>query len=113
MNKQYNFVDLFAGCGGLSLGLQQAGFTPWFVNEIVEQFCNTYKYNHELSEEHYFVGDIAELNLHLDEYKEILSDITLVCGGPTNSQGWRDKDEDKDKWKLQQQTKYKPSKRRR
>ena len=21
-------------------------------------------------------------------------------GGPTNSQGWRDKDEDKDKWKL-------------
>lgn len=82
MTKQYKFVDLFAGCGGLSLGLQQAGFTPWFVNEIVEQFCNTYKFNHDLSDEHYFVGDIAELNLHLDEYKEILSDITLVCGGP-------------------------------
>ncbi len=80
--KQYKFVDLFAGCGGLSLGLQQAGFTPWFVNEIVEQFCNTYKYNHELSDEHYFVGDIADLNQHLDEYKNWLSDITLVCGGP-------------------------------
>lgn len=38
---------------------------------------------------------------------------TECGGGPTNSQGWRDKDEDKDKWKLQQQTKYKPSKRRR
>mgnify|MGYP002515498857 FL=1 len=38
----------------------------------------------------------------------------LECGGsPTNDQGWRDKDEDKDKWKFQQQTKYKPSKRRR
>ena len=80
--KQYKFVDLFAGCGGLSLGLQQAGFTPWFVNEIVEQFCNTYKFNHDLDDDHYFVGDIAELNLHLDEYKDILSDITLVCGGP-------------------------------
>lgn len=78
----YKFVDLFAGCGGLSLGLQQAGFTPWFVNEIVEQFCNTYKFNHDLSDEHYYVGDIAELNLHLEDYKEILSDITLVCGGP-------------------------------
>ena len=66
----------------LSLGLQQAGFTPWFVNEIVEQFCNTYKYNHELSDDHYFVGDIADLNQHLDEYKNLLSDITLVCGGP-------------------------------
>lgn len=75
-------MDLFAGCGGLSLGLQQAGFAPWFINEIVEQFCNTYKFNHDLSDEHYYVGDIAELNLHLDEYKEILSDITLVCGGP-------------------------------
>lgn len=78
----YKFVDLFAGCGGLSLGLQQAGFTPWFVNEIVEQFCNTYKFNHDLSDEHYYVGDIAELNLHLGDYKEILSNITLVCGGP-------------------------------
>lgn len=80
--KQYKFVDLFAGCGGLSLGLQQAGFTPWFVNEIVEQFCNTYKFNHDLSDDHYFVGDIAELNLHLEGYKDMLSDITLVCGGP-------------------------------
>lgn len=78
----YRFVDLFAGCGGLSLGLQQAGFTPWFVNEIVEQYCNTYKFNHDLSDDHYFVGDIAELNLHLEEYKDMLSDITLVCGGP-------------------------------
>lgn len=82
MDTQYKLVDLFAGCGGLSLGLEQAGFTPWFVNELVEQFCNTYKFNHNLSDEHYYVGDIAELNTHLDEYAELLKDITLVCGGP-------------------------------
>ena len=80
--KQYKMVDLFAGCGGLSLGLEQAGFTPWFVNEIVEQFANTYKYNHNLSDEHYYIGDIAKLNEHIDEYKEMFEGITLVCGGP-------------------------------
>ena len=80
--QTYKMVDLFAGCGGLSLGLEQAGFTPWFVNEIVEQFANTYKVNHTLSDEHYFIGDIAELNRHIEEYKEMLTDITLVCGGP-------------------------------
>ena len=80
--KIYKFVDLFAGCGGLSLGLKQAGFTPWFINEIVEQFCNTYKANHNLSDEHYFVGDITDLNKNIDKYANFLSDITLVCGGP-------------------------------
>lgn len=80
--KSYKIADLFAGCGGLSLGLEQAGFTPWFVNELVEQYCNTYKVNHHLSDEHYFVGDISLLNQDLDKYKDLLADITLVCGGP-------------------------------
>ena len=75
-------IDLFAGCGGLSLGLEQAGFTPWFVNEIVDQFANTYKVNHKLSDEHYFIGDIALLNEKIEEYEEMLKGITLVCGGP-------------------------------
>ena len=81
-SNQYKIVDLFAGCGGLSLGLEQAGFTPWFVNEIVEQFCNTYKLNHDLDDTHYFVGDIAELNNNIDNYRDKLSDVVLVCGGP-------------------------------
>ena len=80
--KIYKIVDLFAGCGGLSCGLEQAGFTPWFVNEIVETFCNTYKKNHNLDDSHYFIGDINDLNHNLDDYKEYLEDITLVCGGP-------------------------------
>lgn len=80
--NKFLMVDLFAGCGGLSLGLEQAGFTPWFVNEIMEPFCNTYKRNHELSDEHYFVGDINELNNRIEEYQKYLTNITLVCGGP-------------------------------
>lgn len=82
IEKNCKMVDLFAGCGGLSLGLEQAGFRPWFVNEIVEQFANTYKFNHNLSDEHFYIGDIAVLNEHLNEYEEMFKDITLVCGGP-------------------------------
>ena len=36
IKKEYTFVDLFAGCGGLSLGLEHAGFKVVFMNEIVE-----------------------------------------------------------------------------
>ena len=75
-------ADLFAGCGGLSLGLEQAGFTPWFANEINANLHETYKYNNNLPESNYFIGDINDLNEKLDDYKEILNDITIVCGGP-------------------------------
>lgn len=80
--EEYRMVDLFAGCGGLSLGLEQAGFTPWFVNEIVPQFAKTYKFNHQLSDEHYFIGDISDLNKNINNFQDLLTDITLVCGGP-------------------------------
>lgn len=75
-------VDLFAGCGGLSTGMENAGFTPWFVNEIVPQYCDTYKANHQLPEGHCYVGDINELNNHIQDYKGFLQGIDLVCGGP-------------------------------
>lgn len=83
MKKQKHLlVDLFAGCGGLSIGMEQAGFTPWFVNEIVPIFCNTYKCNHKLPDSHYYVGDINQLNKDIAKFQDILSDISIVCGGP-------------------------------
>ena len=45
MNKKYTFIDLFAGCGGLSLGLEQAGFHPVYVNELNKDAMATYLHN--------------------------------------------------------------------
>ena len=69
--KIYTLIDLFAGCGGLSLGMEQAGFTSIFFNEIVPVFVSTYKANRNLSDDSCYVGDINELNKHISEYEHI------------------------------------------
>ena len=38
-------IDLFAGCGGLSLGLEQAGFIPVYVNELDPHALESYRQN--------------------------------------------------------------------
>lgn len=38
-------IDLFAGCGGVSLGFESAGFTPVFVNELNDDARATYLRN--------------------------------------------------------------------
>lgn len=41
----YSLVDLFAGSGGLSLGFENAGFTPVFVSELNDDALSTYLLN--------------------------------------------------------------------
>src|SRR6056297_2930917 len=50
LDRVYGMVDLFAGCGGLSMGFENAGFTPAFVNELNDDAMATYLENrpHEL-----------------------------------------------------------------
>ena len=80
--KKYRFVDLFAGAGGLSLGLEHAGFEVAFANEINSTCAKTYLYNRKIKQEQVYVGDIKDLLKNHTKYKEFLNDITLVCGGP-------------------------------
>lgn len=39
-------IDLFAGAGGLSEGLQEAGFHTLYANEFIPTFAQTFKVNH-------------------------------------------------------------------
>ena len=45
MTKKRYLIDLFAGCGGLSLGLEYAGFYPILVNELADEARETYLIN--------------------------------------------------------------------
>jgi DNA (cytosine-5)-methyltransferase 1 len=40
-----NYIELFAGCGGLSLGLKSAGFELIFANELSPMAAETYSLN--------------------------------------------------------------------
>jgi DNA (cytosine-5)-methyltransferase 1 len=79
-------VDLFAGCGGLSLGLEMAGFRPLLFSEINKDAAATYKANrgHQIVE----VGDIYALKnsdiakLMASWKKDGVSDVDVVAGGP-------------------------------
>jgi DNA (cytosine-5)-methyltransferase 1 len=77
-NSNFKFIDTFAGCGGLSLGLMNVGFNPVLVNDIEPNFLETYYFNHDLHIDNYHCGDIKKIAQKTDyDY-----DIDLVVGGP-------------------------------
>jgi DNA (cytosine-5)-methyltransferase 1 len=80
--KKYTLVDTFAGCGWLSLGLENAWFNPVFVNEIEPKYLETYCFNRDLPIDNYFCGDIKTLVNSFDDYKSYFEDIDLLVGGP-------------------------------
>ena len=80
------YVDLFAGCGGLSLGLEQAGFTPVYVNELNKDAMDSYLMNrreHFPYLDKYKSYDIKEAIQDEAIFVELSKeDIDVVCGGP-------------------------------
>ena len=84
--KNLKAIDLFAGAGGLSHGLLQAGFEIVGAVEIDKQACETYEYN---IGEHICNEDIinfppSELEKFMKKNNLIISkgEIDLVAGGP-------------------------------
>lgn len=75
-----NIIDLFAGCGGLSLGFEMAGFNIPLAIEIDEWASETYKKNHPSTK--VLIDDITQI---LD-LENIISNEDLpidgIIGGP-------------------------------
>jgi len=91
-------IDLFAGSGGLGLGLEMAGFTPLYVNELNKHARETYLINrehqHPLLREKYHSADIGDVVKAPDYVVDLLNGfrrdyslrrrdvVDLVVGGP-------------------------------
>lgn len=43
--KRFKHIELFAGCGGMSLGLESAGFDLFMANELSPMAAETFAYN--------------------------------------------------------------------
>jgi len=70
-------IDLFAGCGGLSLGFLQAGFTIGGAVEFDPPIANTYKLNNPQVK--MFVDDIRNVDTNRVFSK---NDADIIIGGP-------------------------------
>lgn len=90
--KRPTLIDLFAGCGGLSLGLEYAGFRPIFVNELHPDAMQTYLQNRpdgELQKPINHVNDILDLTQKSGALEALAKrlknehgEIDMVAGGP-------------------------------
>ena len=76
----YNVLDLFCGCGGLSLGFEQAGFHVLLGIDIWEDALKTYKHNHTSSRT--LCADMSSLTGK--EVADIINGekVDVIIGGP-------------------------------
>ena len=81
--SQFTCLDLFAGCGGLTIGLAQAGIKVRWANEIDTHAAETYRQSHPGCT--VFGEDVNLLYHRLLDRDEGLprpGDVDLIAGGP-------------------------------
>lgn len=110
MADEKTYIDIFAGCGGLSTGLLNAGWTGLFAIEKNADAFSTLKYNLIDQKKHFLWPnwlpiqecDINELLIkHSEDLKALRGKVTLVAGGPPcqgfSMAGKRDKNDQRNK----------------
>ncbi|AFD06882.1 DNA-methyltransferase Dcm [Solitalea canadensis DSM 3403] len=87
----FSYIDLFAGCGGLSLGLHNAGWKGLFAIEKSPDAFKTLEYNLIENKNHFdwpswLPKNELEIDKVLKEYKDELINlrdrVDMVAGGP-------------------------------
>lgn len=72
--KKFTSIELFAGAGGMALGMEKAGFKHILLNEVEKNSCNTLRFNRP--KWNVLEGDIRHIN-----FSEYENKVDLVTGG--------------------------------
>ena len=75
-------VELFAGAGGLALGVHAAGFDHEIIVERDPTTCTTLRTNQRLGLEPLAHWKLFDQDIRLLDYRSIAQGIDLVSGGP-------------------------------
>lgn len=110
MGNEHFYIDIFAGCGGLSTGLLEAGWAGLFAIEKNADAFSTLNYNLIQSKKHFewpawLPIEECDINVllkkHTQELLELQGKVTLVAGGPPcqgfSMAGKRDKNDQRNK----------------
>lgn len=75
-----NSIDLFCGCGGMTLGFKWAGYDSIITSDIDENCGKTIKRN--FPNTHFILGDISKVNK--EDFDRLLNGkkIDVITGGP-------------------------------
>jgi DNA (cytosine-5)-methyltransferase 1 len=72
--RKYTLVELFAGGGGLALGMEQAGFESVLLNEMDKHACSTLRHNRP--DWNVVEGDISKI-----DFTKIEEKVDVLTGG--------------------------------
>ena len=78
--KKLTVLDLFSGCGGLSIGLETAGFDIKLGIDNWDKSLETFQKNHKNSE--ILCSDLSKLSPQKIEDKFLKNGVDVVVGGP-------------------------------
>lgn len=79
-SRSLRALDLFAGCGGLSIGLEQAGIKVIAANEIWDEAAATHIVNHPGCQ--MVLGDVTNDQVKQNIFEAAQDGIDLLVGGP-------------------------------
>jgi DNA (cytosine-5)-methyltransferase 1 len=77
---QFNSIDLFSGCGGMTLGFKWAGFISVLASDIDENCEKTFNTN--FPETPFLCGDLSDLKKENFDVHLVNKEIDVIIGGP-------------------------------